>query len=123
MTHLEIMKVTDTFSLKVYQHEEQRIIRISGEPTDLHREKTECIQQAGNGQQQVHFKEVLNAYHLEKWRKKPIHGYIDCKMRENDDINMKLECYMGWFPSLICKNYIFKYFVKTIEATCYFVRY
>ena len=28
-----------------------------------------------------------------------------------------LECYMGWFPSLICKNYIFKDFVKTIEAT------
>ena len=25
---------------------------------------------------------------------------------------------MGWFPSLICKNYIFKYFVKTVEATC-----
>ena len=25
---------------------------------------------------------------------------------------------MGWFPSLICKHYIFKYFVKTIEATC-----
>ena len=24
---------------------------------------------------------------------------------------------MGWFPSFICKNYIFKYFVKTIEAT------
>ena len=24
---------------------------------------------------------------------------------------------MGWFPSLICKNYIFKYFVKTVEAT------
>ena len=24
---------------------------------------------------------------------------------------------MGWFCSLICKNYIFKYFVKTIEAT------
>ena len=25
---------------------------------------------------------------------------------------------MGWFPSLICRNYIFKYFVNTIEATC-----
>ena len=24
---------------------------------------------------------------------------------------------MDWFPSLICKNYIFKDFVKTIEAT------
>ena len=24
-----------------------------------------------------------------------------------------LKCYTGWFPSLICKNYIFKYFVKT----------
>ena len=24
---------------------------------------------------------------------------------------------MGWFPSLTCKNYIFKYFVKTVEAT------
>ena len=24
---------------------------------------------------------------------------------------------MGWFPSLICKNYIFKDFVKTVEAT------
>ena len=22
---------------------------------------------------------------------------------------------MGWFPSLICKNYIFKYFMKTLE--------
>ena len=28
-----------------------------------------------------------------------------------------LECYMGWFPSLICKNYIFKDFVKTVQAT------
>ena len=28
-----------------------------------------------------------------------------------------LECYMDWFPSLICKNYIFKYFVKTVEPT------
>ena len=24
---------------------------------------------------------------------------------------------MGWFPSLICKNYSFKDFVKTVEAT------
>ena len=24
---------------------------------------------------------------------------------------------MDWFPSLICKNYIFKHFVKTVEAT------
>ena len=24
---------------------------------------------------------------------------------------------MGWFPSLICKNYIFKDFVITVEAT------
>ena len=28
-----------------------------------------------------------------------------------------LECYMGLFPSLICKNYIFRYFVKTVKAT------
>ena len=28
-----------------------------------------------------------------------------------------LECYMDWFPSLICKNYIFKHFVKTVETT------
>ena len=28
-----------------------------------------------------------------------------------------LECYINWFLSLICKNYIFKYFVKTIEPT------
>ena len=27
----------------------------------------------------------------------------------------QLECYMDWFPSLICKNYIFKHFVKTVE--------
>ena len=25
---------------------------------------------------------------------------------------------MGWFPSLISKNYIFKYFVQIMEATC-----
>ena len=72
----------------MYQHEEQGIIRISGELKDLHRETTERIQQTGNGQEQVPFKEVLNADHLEKWRKKPIHGYFDRKMRENDDINM-----------------------------------
>ena len=30
---------------------------------------------------------------------------------------MGLECYMDWFPSLICKNYIFKHFVKTVEPT------
>ena len=24
---------------------------------------------------------------------------------------------MDWFPSLICKNYIFKHFVKTVEHT------
>ena len=24
---------------------------------------------------------------------------------------------MGWFLSLICKNYIFKHFVKAVEAT------
>ena len=28
-----------------------------------------------------------------------------------------LECYMDWFPSLICKNYIFKHFVKIVEPT------
>ena len=28
-----------------------------------------------------------------------------------------LECYMDWFLSLICKNYIFKHFVKTVEPT------
>ena len=32
-------------------------------------------------------------------------------------INEILECYMDWFPSLICKNYIFKHFVKTVEPT------
>ena len=33
------------------------------------------------------------------------------------DGTVDLECYMDWFLSLICKNYIFKYFVKTIEPT------
>ena len=28
-----------------------------------------------------------------------------------------LECYMSWFSSLISKNYIFKHFVKIVEAT------
>ena len=28
-----------------------------------------------------------------------------------------LECYMDWFLSLICKNYILKHFVKTVEPT------
>ena len=28
-----------------------------------------------------------------------------------------LKCYMDWFLSLICKNYIFKHFVKTVEPT------
>ena len=32
-------------------------------------------------------------------------------------VNQVLKCSMGWFPSLICKNYIFKHFVKTVEAT------
>ena len=27
----------------------------------------------------------------------------------------RLECYMDWFPSLICKNYIFNHFVKTVQ--------
>ena len=35
-------------------------------------------------------------------------------LNRDDD---KLECYMDWFLSLICKNYIFKYFVETIEPT------
>ena len=26
-----------------------------------------------------------------------------------------LECYIDWFHSLICKNYIFKHFGKTVE--------
>ena len=30
---------------------------------------------------------------------------------------LPLECYMDWFLSLICKNYIFKHFVKTVERT------
>ena len=30
---------------------------------------------------------------------------------------VKLKCYMDWFLSLICKNYIFKHFVKTVEPT------
>ena len=45
--------------------------------------------------------------------------FIHCKsvkVSQNDQIRM-LECYMDWFLSLICKNYIFKYFVKTIEPT------
>ena len=28
-----------------------------------------------------------------------------------------LECYMDWFLSLICKNYISKHFVKTVKTT------
>ena len=33
-------------------------------------------------------------------------------------VHMKdLECCMDWFPSLMCKNYIFKHFVKTVEVT------
>ena len=38
-------------------------------------------------------------------------------LRGTYDIPHVLECYMDWFLSLICKNYIFKYFVKTIEPT------
>ena len=30
-------------------------------------------------------------------------------------VSTLLECYMDWFHSLICKNYIFKHFVKTVE--------
>ena len=37
--------------------------------------------------------------------------------KKNYVILIQLECYMDWFPSLICKNYIFKLFVKTVEPT------
>ena len=39
------------------------------------------------------------------------------KIENEMDLHVKLECYMDWFPSLICKNYIFKHFVKTVEPT------
>ena len=38
---------------------------------------------------------------------------VGLEMSEED----QLECYIDWFLSLICKNYIFKYFVKTVEST------
>ena len=36
---------------------------------------------------------------------------------QKESLLNQLECYMDWFPSLICKNYIFKHFVRTIEPT------
>ena len=47
-------------------------------------------------------------------------GYINRKLSHIPQIfilKATLECYMDWFPSLICKNYIFKHFVKTVEPT------
>ena len=44
-----------------------------------------------------------------------LNGYLGHTDREEGQI--QLECYMGLFPSLICKNYIFKNFVRTVEAT------
>ena len=35
----------------------------------------------------------------------------------NTVANKLLECCMDWFHSLICKNYIFKHFVRTVEVT------
>ena len=39
------------------------------------------------------------------------------KRKQEKSQDRLLECYMDWFPSLICKNYIFKHFVKTVETT------
>ena len=48
-------------------------------------------------------------------------GYLNKDISFGDIVYFEprnvLECYMDWFPSLICKNYIFKYFVKTVEPT------
>ena len=40
-----------------------------------------------------------------------------CRLGFNIPVGPILECYMDWFPSLICKNYIFEY-QKWPQETC-----
>ena len=45
-----------------------------------------------------------------------IYIYMHGKCVQNDNMIFAVSS-VTWFPSLICKNYIFRYFVKTVEAT------
>ena len=60
----------------------------------------------------------LRSKKCEKWEKRALTGFnAPNGSRDIPFQSQELECYMDWFPSLICKNYIFKHFVKTAEPT------
>ena len=60
---------------RVYNHEEQNIIRISRQLKELHTEITGRIYSEYDTENLGdNFKKILNVYYLVKWREKPMHG-------------------------------------------------
>ena len=83
--------------MKVIEHEKNNIVRLSNEFKEEFNELVSQLVSEGVENIKNQIKSCLNMYHLKSWEEKVTHGYLQCQIKKNEQINLK-ETY-GWLKS------------------------
>ena len=86
--------------MKVIEHEKNNIVRLSNEFKEEFNELVSQLDSEGVENIENMIKSCLNIHHLKSWEEKATHGYLQCQVKKNEQINLK-ETY-GW---LIFENF------------------
>ena len=88
--HLERDRYRNHLLLNVFDHEQQNIIRLGKEYEELY--QPEQRDEGENEQNKIITKKITNEMNKEKkqkWQEKAQHGYLERKLKENQDIDQK----------------------------------
>ena len=95
--HLEQVKHQNHYLMKVIEHEKNNIVRLSNEFKEEFNELVSQLVSEDVENIENKIKRCLNMHHLKSWEEKVTHGYLQCQIKKNEQINMK-ETY-GWLKS------------------------
>ena len=95
--HLEQVKHQNHYLMKVIEHEKNNIVRLSNEFKEEFNELASQLVSEGVENIEKKIKRCLNMHHLKSWEEKVTHGYLQCQIKKNEQINLK-ETY-GWLKS------------------------
>ena len=95
--HLEQVKHQNHYLMKVIEHEKNNIVRLSNEFKEEFNELVSQLVSEGVENIENKIKRCLNMHHLKSWEEKVTHGYLQCQIKKNEQINLK-ETY-GWLKS------------------------
>ena len=75
--------------MRVIEHKKNNIVRLSNEFKEEFNELLSQLVSEGVKNIENKIRSCLNMHHLKSWEEKATHGYLQCPIKKNEQINLK----------------------------------